>query len=877
MASLKKNTRVSFLARPRLRSELEETDSVLAAFPSPPPSPPRLEIRPSLDSMLFSESFSGLTTENSLEDVRALHPLPGLADNSYNIDVGECSWDEDVDEIVVISPKLEEAAMDRLPTIFEVSDTSSHHCPAGSPQTSVSEFDVLPTPNPGPSIFPRFFCRRYEEPQRLFIVKSLPSSVHCHCCTGSSFMGAQSTCPHQNVDVYKTIDRELKNFPYLPIIHGIFRDDVGCRSGWNVVLDYDPTNYSLFEHLNQGPLDSSVARVWASEIVAAIEALHSVNIVHRALRLEAFTISQSGHLILSDLAHARLSQLEGSPEKNSGTPLSKMKSRRSLRLRSSFSPGPTPDEGNICFAPEILLGWPHDFSVDVWGIGVVLWCMFVDMAPFYTSPEENGSLQSAKVIGNGDVLELVDFGLVGCEVLSDLLQKCLERNPALRVSIQEVREHEFFQSRTCPILSNNISSPRSARYVPQANDSRSPANSSSAPLGQQEPFKSCPHLSVYSRNPRHHWPLASRQPIPPLRFQCLQQHHSSNTPLFSDCQSSHRRPLSRALSLPQLQNQSPLIPRSHHLSPTSSSNTTHPDDILPTPTTLVNTPLPQVSSALTASQEEMTAQERMNMFWDSIDEEERRRSAKFSSPFFKAFRLSDIVIPRPGKHLKKMKSASRISLKKPGVDQPDLVVMKPYAQATIDASTRSNRNNLRVRKSASAPFLLSSTLTTSRSPPACSMTFAKPLPQGVERIGEGIGFTYRLEHAIHSKPSICTSSQTLGTMPQYRKQFGRLLKRVVGRIKLRSGGGGSIGRTDWLQPSSQCDEDGRILDGGLPSGASALTLAASQTPVEPGKVLQVSEQEGLDGGSKSPTLRLVISPVLSEPRDDVFGRLHASG
>lgn len=200
----------------------------------------------------------------------------------------------------------------------------------------------------------------------------------------------------------------LSNAPFLPAIHGIFRDEVGCRAEWKVILvgvvrravvsrlinlqDHATSSNALLHCIMDGPLSLETSLLWATEIVGvdfslplielrtfqihAVSSLHSAEIMHRAIHPESIMVTSLGHILLIDFGQARLCEDVDPVAKRAS--LARAKSHQSLRSRKSLALMFPPSEDTVCIAPEVILGWTHDFGVDVWGIGVVLWCMLVD-------------------------------------------------------------------------------------------------------------------------------------------------------------------------------------------------------------------------------------------------------------------------------------------------------------------------------------------------------------------------------------------------------------------------------------------------------------------------------------------------------------------
>jgi serine/threonine protein kinase len=94
---------------------------------------------------------------------------------------------------------------------------------------------------------------------------------------------------------------------------------------------------------------------YATEMISALDFLHSQNIVYRDLKPENILINQDGHIKLTDFGFAKVVESK------------------------TFTICGTPEY----LAPEIILGTGHDISVDWWALGIVLFEMLAGYPPFY--------------------------------------------------------------------------------------------------------------------------------------------------------------------------------------------------------------------------------------------------------------------------------------------------------------------------------------------------------------------------------------------------------------------------------------------------------------------------------------------------------------
>ena len=142
--------------------------------------------------------------------------------------------------------------------------------------------------------------------------------------------------------------------------------------------------YSLLKQL--GSLEESMARKYASEVVLALEYVHSVGVTHRDLKPDNLLISSDGHLKLADFGLSFVgasrddniipkASNEKSPNHRSGSI-----SSDALSSEKKMAVG-TPDY----LAPEVLLCETDEISqsVDWWSLGIIVFEMLSGVPPFH--------------------------------------------------------------------------------------------------------------------------------------------------------------------------------------------------------------------------------------------------------------------------------------------------------------------------------------------------------------------------------------------------------------------------------------------------------------------------------------------------------------
>jgi serine/threonine protein kinase len=91
-------------------------------------------------------------------------------------------------------------------------------------------------------------------------------------------------------------------------------------------------------------------------------------------------------------------------------------------------------------APEILNGMPYDYKVDMWSIGTMLFELVTGFTPF-TGKNKPDLMRN---VNNGvyKIPKKVKLSLSAF----DFINRCLQYNPAKRMSAKEAQSHPFIQN-----------------------------------------------------------------------------------------------------------------------------------------------------------------------------------------------------------------------------------------------------------------------------------------------------------------------------------------------------------------------------------------------------------------------------------------------
>ncbi|ERN11728.1 serine/threonine-protein kinase UCN [Amborella trichopoda] len=236
------------------------------------------------------------------------------------------------------------------------------------------------------------------------------------------------------------------NHPFLPSLLGSFESPASELIGWAIPFCTGGDLNALRRTLTDRTFSSSAIRFYAAEIVLALDSLHRLGIVYRDLKPENVLIQDNGHVMLMDFD---LSAILEPTASDSGdiSPINESEFRRK-KGGNTARVSPAARKGGLnsfvgteeYVAPEILRGDGHDFAVDWWALGVLLYEMMYGRTPF------RGRCRKETF---RNVLEKTPvFSGPKCP-LSDLITRLLEKEPERRLGFKagaaEVRRHAFFR------------------------------------------------------------------------------------------------------------------------------------------------------------------------------------------------------------------------------------------------------------------------------------------------------------------------------------------------------------------------------------------------------------------------------------------------
>lgn len=167
-------------------------------------------------------------------------------------------------------------------------------------------------------------------------------------------------------------------------------------------------------------MSENLARFYIGSLVLALEYLHEHNIVYRDLKPENVFICSKGYIKLGDFGFAKILENGNRTYTFCGTP------------------------GYV--APENVLAHGYNFSVDWWGLGILMYVLLTGRQPFSSPKTDDPMVVMRRIVDENWVIKYPPYLSPPAK---NLVSRLLERKPARRLGMlnaraRDIKNHSWF-------------------------------------------------------------------------------------------------------------------------------------------------------------------------------------------------------------------------------------------------------------------------------------------------------------------------------------------------------------------------------------------------------------------------------------------------
>lgn len=272
------------------------------------------------------------------------------------------------------------------------------------------------------------------------------------------------------VNIEKDTLNRLTEHPGIVRLYYTFQDE----NSLYYVLDLCNGGELLGVLKKTGTFDVECTKFFGAQILDAIEYMHSRGVIHRDLKPENVLLDDQLHVKITDFGTARLLTDPRAPQappriEDMGTS-SRSKDEVDDNRAASFV-------GTAEYvSPELLTNKNACKASDLWAFGCIIYQLLAGRPPFKAGSEY---LTFQKIV-NLDYEFPVGFP----PAARDLIERCLVLDPARRLTIEHIKNHEFFEGQQFGKVLWKTKAPRLRPYVPPSQEPKI-IQLNGSPSGQQ--------------------------------------------------------------------------------------------------------------------------------------------------------------------------------------------------------------------------------------------------------------------------------------------------------------------------------------------------------------------------------------------------------
>lgn len=225
------------------------------------------------------------------------------------------------------------------------------------------------------------------------------------------------------VNIEKDTLNRLTDHPGVVRLYYTFQDETSLYFVLDLALGGELLNFLK----RMGTFDEECTRFYGAEILDAIDYMHKRGIIHRDLKPENVLLDSQMHVKITDFGTAKILDPPRRADDGSGI----LDSSMSNRERASSFVGTAE-----YVSPELLTDKNACKASDLWAFGCIIYQLLAGRPPF-KAPNEYLTFQKIVHLD-------YEFPSGFPPVARDLVERLLVVDPARRLPIEHIKNHEFF-------------------------------------------------------------------------------------------------------------------------------------------------------------------------------------------------------------------------------------------------------------------------------------------------------------------------------------------------------------------------------------------------------------------------------------------------